>query len=93
MNVAFDVDDDDETQLTDLLLINYFFLPSLFPFQIDCTCAGCLLQKSGAPFVRVFYFCDDSFESPTIYDLLYKHDLLQCSEKCGEVFCPDCITT
>jgi hypothetical protein len=31
--------------------------------------------------------------SPTICDLQYDHDPLQCSEKCGEVLCPNCITT
>jgi hypothetical protein len=92
-NVAIDVDDDDETQLTDSLLINSFLFPSLLPFQIDCACAGCFLQKGVAPFVGVCYFYDYSFESPSICDLLYDHDPLHCSNTCGEVFCPDCITT
>jgi hypothetical protein len=31
--------------------------------------------------------------SPTICDLQYIHDPLQCSKKCGELLCHNCITT
>jgi hypothetical protein len=91
--VEVDGDDDNgETELTDCLLINYFFFPSP-PSHIYCACAGCLLTKDCAPFVGVCYFCDASFVSPSLCDLKYNHDPLQCSKQCGEVLCPNCITT
>jgi hypothetical protein len=68
MNDLVDLDDENETLLIDYLLINYFFLPPSFLFQIDCACAGCLLQKAGAQFVGVCYFCDELFQSPAICD-------------------------
>jgi hypothetical protein len=88
--IEVDGDNNDKIQLKDYLLIHSFFFSS-FPSSQNILCLCWLFFAER--WCSICYFCGESFVSPTICDLQYDHVLLQCSKNCGELLCPNCITT